>query len=60
MEYIDGLDLNRLVEADGPLDFEIAADYIRQAADGLQHGHEQHMSIATSSRPTCWSTSKGW
>ena len=40
MEYIDGRDLQVMVREDGPLDFVPAADYIRQAADGLAHAHE--------------------
>lgn len=43
MEYVDGQDLQRLVEADGPLDFARAADFIRQAADGLAHAHQRKM-----------------
>ena len=43
MEFVDGQDLQQMVEANGPLDYDTAADYIRQAADGLQHGHEQKM-----------------
>ena len=43
MEYIDGRDLQQVVEEDGPLDFETAADYIRQAAEGLSHGHGRKM-----------------
>ena len=43
MEYVDGLDLQRIVEDEGPLDFERAADYIRQAADGLAHAHARKM-----------------
>ena len=39
MELVDGRDLQRIVDAEGPLDFERAADYIRQAADGLAHAH---------------------
>lgn len=39
MEYVEGLDLQRMVERDGPLDFDRAADYIRQAAEGLAHAH---------------------
>lgn len=41
MEYIDGVDLNRLVATQGPLDFEHAVEFIRQAADGLAHAHER-------------------
>ncbi len=43
MEYVEGLDLNRLVEAEGPLDCASAVDYIRQAADGLAHSHSRNM-----------------
>jgi serine/threonine protein kinase len=43
MEYVDGLDLERMVEAEGPLDFARAADYIHQAADGLAHAHARSM-----------------
>lgn len=43
MEYVEGRDLQRIVEEDGPLDFERAADYIRQAADGLAHAHSRKM-----------------
>jgi hypothetical protein len=39
MEYVEGQDLQRIVEKEGPLDFERAADYVRQAADGLAHAH---------------------
>src|SRR6185437_6316404 len=40
MEYVEGSDLRELVETGGPLDFRTAADYIRQASDGLAHAHE--------------------
>jgi serine/threonine protein kinase len=43
MEYVEGLDLQRLVEAEGPLDCASAVDYIRQAADGLAHSHNRKM-----------------
>lgn len=39
MEFVEGRDLHRLVRRDGPLGYEQAADYIRQAADGLAHAH---------------------
>jgi serine/threonine protein kinase len=39
MEYVEGRDLRVLVEGDGPLDFRTAAEYIRQAAEGLAHAH---------------------
>jgi serine/threonine-protein kinase len=37
MEYVEGIDLGRLVEAQGPLDAVRACDCIRQAALGLAH-----------------------
>ncbi len=40
MEYVEGRDLQSVVKDDGPLDFAEAADYIAQAARGLQHAHE--------------------
>ncbi len=41
MEYVPGIDLLRLVRSVGPLPVTDAVYYIRQAADGLQHAHEQ-------------------
>lgn len=43
MEYVDGIDLARLVQRDGPLPPQAAADYVRQAALGLQFAHEKGM-----------------
>jgi len=43
MEYVDGGDLQRLVETEGPLDCRLAADYIRQTADGLDHAHQKYL-----------------
>ncbi len=43
MEYVDGMDLQQLVQTTGPLDFAGAADYIRQAADGLSHAHGKNL-----------------
>jgi serine/threonine protein kinase len=40
MEYVEGTDLARLVRDQGPLPIALACDYIRQAAQGLQHAHE--------------------
>ena len=40
MEYVEGRDLEDLVRHDGPLDVHTAADYIAQAADGLEHAHQ--------------------
>ncbi len=41
MEYIDGIDLHARVKQDGPLPIREAADFIRQAALGLQYAHEE-------------------
>src|SRR5262249_45526423 len=41
MEFVDGIDLSRLVKQSGPLPVAQACDYIRQAAMGLQHAHER-------------------
>ena len=40
MEYVDGQDLHQIVVGQGPLDYDTAADYIAQVANGLQHAHE--------------------
>jgi len=40
MEYVDGRDLQLIVKQDGPLDYITAAEYIAQAAAGLQHAHD--------------------
>lgn len=39
MEYVEGCDLQTLVAKEGVLDYARAADYIRQAAEGLEHAH---------------------
>jgi len=41
MEYVEGDSLGRLVERSGPLPVGVACDYVRQAALGLHHAHEQ-------------------
>lgn len=41
MEFVDGKDLSRVVRERGPLPIGEACDYVRQAALGLQHAHEQ-------------------
>jgi serine/threonine protein kinase len=40
MEFIDGIDLDRLVKERGKLPPAEACEYICQAAEGLQHAHE--------------------
>src|SRR5271157_5744024 len=39
MEFVDGRDLQQTVKRGGRLDYLTAADYIRQAAEGLGHAH---------------------
>ncbi|MGO9921901.1 MAG: serine/threonine protein kinase [Isosphaeraceae bacterium] len=43
MEYVNGLDLRRMVRAKGPLPVGHACNFAYQAASGLQHAHEQGM-----------------
>jgi serine/threonine protein kinase/Tfp pilus assembly protein PilF len=43
MEYVEGLDLARMVKARGPMPLGNACSYIHQAASGLQHAHEKGM-----------------
>lgn len=43
MEYVDGQDLQEIVNKNGPLDFPDAVNYIRQAANGLAHAHQADM-----------------
>ncbi|WP_231953977.1 serine/threonine-protein kinase [Pirellulimonas nuda] len=40
MEYVDGSDLHQHVSKHGTLDYDTAADFIAQAANGLAHAHE--------------------
>ncbi len=41
MEYIEGRDLHEHVAAEGPLDYYTAAEYVAQAATGLEHAHQR-------------------
>jgi len=41
MEYLEGMDLGRLVKQNGPLPVGEACEWIRQAALGLQYIHER-------------------
>lgn len=43
MEYVDGINLAHAVNERGALSIADACDYVRQAATGLQHAHEQGM-----------------
>ncbi len=39
MDYVDGSDLQAIVSRSGPLEYRTAADYTRQAAEGLAYAH---------------------
>jgi eukaryotic-like serine/threonine-protein kinase len=39
MEYVEGVNLEELINLKGPIQWEQAADFIRQAAAGLGHAH---------------------
>lgn len=41
MEYVEGVDLHRLVDRDGPMSPKAALDAIYQAANGLSHAHQR-------------------
>ncbi len=41
MEFVDGVDLTKLVRDRGPLPVPMACDYVRQAAIGLHHAFER-------------------
>ncbi len=43
MEYVEGLDLAKMVKTKGPLPIAHACNFIYQAALGLQHAHERGM-----------------
>lgn len=43
MEFVDGQSLDAIVAQSGPATVEQACDWVRQAALGLQHAHEQEM-----------------
>jgi len=43
MEYVEGLDLRKMVKARGPLPVAQSCNYVYQAALGLEHAHEEGM-----------------
>jgi serine/threonine protein kinase len=43
MEFVEGVSLDRLIARQGPLPVMQACDYVRQAAQGLQHAFERGM-----------------
>ena len=43
MEYVQGIDLYAQVKGEGPLPWQDALQYTKQAANGLQHAHERNL-----------------
>jgi serine/threonine protein kinase len=43
MEYVEGWDLERVVQQQGPLPVDTAVDYLAQAARGLEYAHSRHV-----------------
>src|SRR5262249_23242294 len=43
MEYVEGMDLGQFVEQAGPLPLEMACEFVRQVAQGLQHAHQLNL-----------------
>ena len=39
LEFIEGVDLDKMIQQRGPFPIVLACDCIRQAAQGLQHAH---------------------
>lgn len=52
MELVDGMDLNRLVQEQGPLPVEKAVGYVLQAARGLEYAHGKGIVHRDSRLPT--------
>jgi serine/threonine protein kinase len=62
MEFVNGIDLASLVEAEGPLPVPLACDFARQVALGLQHIHERglvHRDIKPQNLVAAFSKAKG-
>ncbi len=43
MDYVEGIDLSKLVRLVGPLDVASACEIVRQAAIGLDYAHQQNL-----------------
>lgn len=62
MEYVDGITLEKMVRANGPMAVKQACDYMRQSAMGLQHAAEcglVHRDIKPSNIVVSQKTSSG-
>ena len=63
MDFVDGIDLSKLIKLNGPMDTASACEVIRQAALGLQYAHE-HGQIHRDVKPSILmievSPSVGW
>ncbi|MCE9527960.1 MAG: serine/threonine protein kinase [Planctomycetales bacterium] len=51
MEYVDGKTLQSMVDENGPLPFDVACNFIAQAAEGLGYAH-QHGVVHCDVKPT--------
>ncbi len=43
MEHLEGVDLDALIEREGPLGIERAVDYVLQVCDALKEAHDKHI-----------------
>ncbi|HMP78015.1 MAG TPA: serine/threonine-protein kinase [Pirellulaceae bacterium] len=43
MEYVDGMDLHQKIKREGPMNYDLALDCVRQAAEGLAQAHSQNI-----------------
>lgn len=43
MDLVDGVDVQKLIDARGPFEISDACELIRQAAEGIQHAHENDL-----------------
>jgi eukaryotic-like serine/threonine-protein kinase len=41
MEFVEGMDLGRLIQRDGPMAISLAVEFVRQASMGLAHAHQK-------------------
>lgn len=60
MEYVGGVDLRELMTKQGPLPVEMACNYAKQAAQGLQHAHEHGIVHRDVKPANLQVTGQGW